>query len=164
MEYPQRKNLRLTAYDYSSQGAYFVTICTQNRRCVLSKICRGDPCGRPPVTPSPYGEAIIQVLHEVENRYDVSIDPYVIMPNHIHFICLIDQAQTSARVALTLGRIVGALKSLSANRCRELGLEGKLWQRGYYEHIIRNDFDFREIWNYIDTNPVRWLEDRFYTE
>ena len=85
------------------------------------------------------------------------------MPNHIHFICTIDSPRETARVAPTLGRIVGALKSLSANQCREKGLKGKLWQRSYHEHVIRGEADYREIWEYIDTNPAKWAEDRYYT-
>ncbi len=84
------------------------------------------------------------------------------MPNHIHFICTIDQPRATARVAPTLGRIVGALKSLSANLCREAGLNGQLWQRSYHEHVVRNEKDYLEIWDYIDTNPAKWVEDRYY--
>ena len=84
------------------------------------------------------------------------------MPNHVHFICQIEQRAT-ARVAPTLGRIVGAFKSMAANQCRENGLTEKLWQRGYYEHVIRNSDDYREVWEYIDANPAGWAEDRYYT-
>ena len=72
--------------------------------------------------------------------------------------------RATAWVAPTLGRVVGALKSLAANQFRENGLEGKLWQRGYYEHVIRNERDYREIWEYIDTNPAKWAGDRYYTQ
>ena len=86
------------------------------------------------------------------------------MPNHVHFICTITQLRATARVAPTLGRIVGAVKSLAANQCRAAGLSGTLWQRGYYEHVIRNEGDYREIWEYIVNNPARWAEDRYYGE
>ena len=162
MELPKRKALRLPDYDYSAPGAYFVTICTRDRRWILSEIRRGDPCGRPFLTLTTYGECVERCIKLTSERYDIQISPFVIMPNHIHLLRTINQKRATARVALTLGRIVGALKSQSANRCREKGLEGKLWQRGYHEHVIRNERDYLEIWNYIDTNPAKWAEDRYY--
>ena len=85
----QRKRPRLVNYDYSAPGMYFVTICTENRRNLLSKVCRGDPCGRPSVVLLPLGEIAEQVFEKVEKLYGVEFDCHVIMPNHIHFIvCL----------------------------------------------------------------------------
>ena len=162
MSIPQRKTIRLQTYDYSTPGAYFVTICTQGRRQILSSICRGDPCGRPQADLTPYGQIVEKCFGEAADLYGVDFDIYVIMPNHIHFICRLPDERATARVAPTLGRIVGALKSISANRCREAGLAGRLWQRSYHDHVIRGEEDFREIWNYIDTNPARWAEDRYY--
>lgn len=162
MDLPNRKQIRLPEYDYSAPGAYFVTICTHDRRCILSDIRRGDPCGRPSPVLTEYGEIVEQCVKQTEKLYGVQIEPYVIMPNHIHFICIIEHARATARVAPTLGRIVGALKSLAANQCRKAGLNGSLWQRGYYEHVIRNENDHREIWQYIDENPARWAEDRYF--
>ena len=164
MDLPKRKQIRLPEYDYSSPGAYFVTICTRDRRCILSTIRRGDPCGRPSLILSDYGKIVERCLKQVENLYAVQIEPYVVMPNHIHFICTIGLPRATARVAPTLGRIVGALKSLSANCCREQSLTGKLWQRSYHEHVIRSEADYREIWEYIENNPARWAEDRYYNE
>ena len=164
MDYLQRKQIRLQNYDYSAPGAYFVTVCTHDRRCILSKIRRGDPCGRPSLTLSPYGEIVAACIKRSADLYNVQISPIVIMPNHIHFICTIDPPRATARVAPTLGRIVGALKSLSANQRREKGLNGKLWQRSYHEHVIRGKEDYLQIWEYIDTNPTKWAEDRYYRE
>ena len=70
--------------------------------------------------------------------------------------------RAATRAAPTIGQIVGAIKSISANRCREAGLSGKLWQRGYYEHVIRNEKDYLEICAYIENNPARWAVDRYY--
>ena len=158
MELPQRKNVRLQAYDYSTSAAYFVTVCTHDRRRLLSSIRRGDPCGRPQPCLTEYGRIIVKCMDEAASLYSVSFDNYVIMPDHIHFICRWDDDRATARVAPTLGRIVGALKSSAANQCRKAGLDGKLWQRGYYEHVIRSMQDYRETWEYIDGNPARWLE------
>ena len=164
MDLPKRKQIRLQNHDYSSPGAYFVTICTVDRRCILSDIRRGDPCGRPSLILTEYGKIVEHCLKQAERLDAVRLEPHVIMPNHIHFICTIDHPRATARVAPTLGRIVGALKSLSANRCREEGLMGKLWQRGYYEHVVRNEEDLRQIWDYIESNPSKWVEDRYYAE
>lgn len=97
MGLPKRKQIRLPDYDYSTPGAYFVTICTQDRRCILSDIRRGDPCGRPSPDLTEYGIIVEQCLKQAESLYAVQIEPYVIMPNHIHFICRIDQVRATAR-------------------------------------------------------------------
>ena len=162
MDLPIRKPVRLKEYDYSSPGAYFITVCTHEKRCILSSVRRGDPCGRPELILNEFGLIVRQSLLETEKLYHVRLSPYVIMPNHIHFICVIDQERATARVAPTVGRVVGAVKSLSSNRCRAAGLNGGLWQRSYYDHIVRNEEDYRQIADYIKTNPARWSEDRFH--
>ena len=164
VDYPNRKPIRLTEYDYASPGAYFVTVCTHDRRCILSTIRRGDPCGRPLLDLTGYGTIVEHCLRQTEALYNITLTPFVIMPNHVHFICTIDEQRATARVGTTLGRIVGAFKSLAANQCREAGLSGKLWQRSYYEHIIRSEADYRQIWDYIEFNPGKWAEDQYYTE
>ena len=164
MDHPVRKNLRLAKYDYSAPGVYFVTVCSCEKRCILATIRRGDPCGRPDHRLTEYGSILVQCLAETESLYGVTLSPFVIMPNHIHFLCHIGEQRATARVAPTLGRIVGAFKSLAANRCREAGLDGALWQRSFYEHIVRSDAEYREITEYIMTNPVRWAEDPYHSE
>ncbi len=165
MEQPVRKQVRLPAYDYSSPGAYFFTICTQGRRCVFSEINRrGDPCGRPALKYTPYGTIAAHAFDAIESIYGISVDNFVVMPNHVRFLCQIADLRATARVAPTLGRIVGAYKSIVANECRTAGFEEKLWQRNYHEHVIRCEVDYREIWNYIDGNPSKWTEDRYYQE
>ena len=104
MDFPKRKQVRLAAYDYSAPGAYFVTVCTQNRRCILSEIRRGDPCGRPSLTFSPYGEIVAACIKHAAELYGVQINPFVIMPNHIHFICTIDSPRATARAERSGGR------------------------------------------------------------
>ena len=163
-EHPRRKQIRLPEYDYGTPGAYFVTICTQDRRCILSSIRRGDPCGRPELRLTAYGTIAERAFRSVEALYSVTFDSFVVMPNHVHFICRIKGGRATARVAPTLGQIVGAYKSIAANECRKEGFTGRLWQRNYHEHVIRNESDYREIWTYIDNNPVKWADDRYYSE
>ena len=168
-ELPSRKSTRLSAYDYGQPGAYFVTICTAGRRNTLASIRRGDPCGRPLVQLTELGSAAKKAFELVEELYGVKFDIWTIMPNHIHFVVNLPGQRATTRVAPTLGRIVGAYKSIVYQRWRQLcGERGytaaKIWQRNYYEHVVRNDQDLEEIRKYIDENPAKWTEDELFCE
>ena len=161
MEYPKRKTIRLPEFDYDA-GAYFVTICTHERRCILSDIVVGDGVlDVPHVQLSEYGKAVEQTLEEINHTYNhISIRKYVIMPNHIHLLVHVEENGTSRTPSPTnrpLPLLVSTIKRFSNKKC---GI--KLWQRSYHEHIIRNEQDYLEIWNYIDGNPAKWAEDRYY--
>ena len=157
-----RKQLRLPEFDYRSPGAYFVTVCTADRQETLAKIRRGDPCGRPDVVLSELGEIAEYAFSEVEHLYGVVFDCTVIMPDHVHFILFLPESRATARVAPTLGRIVGAYKSIVSNEWRKARpageTAGKIWQRNYYEHVIRNETDLEETRRYIADNPSKWCE------
>ena len=175
MDLPKRKRIRLQSYDYSAPGAYFVTVCTQNRRCILSDIVVGDGVlDVPNVRLSPYGEIVAETLREIEKTYSwLSLDHYVIMPNHIHLLLRIEEngpsgtpaptnmdngpSGTPAPTNKTLPKLISTFKRFTNRRC---GMQ--LWQRSYHEHVIRGESDYREIWEYIDTNPAKWAEDRYY--
>ena len=166
MNYPKRKPLRLPHYDYSSPGAYFVTICTKDRRCILSKIAVGaDALGGPCLQLTDIGEAVEQHILSTARIPGFHVDKYVIMPNHIHMIMRIDREDAHSdngpprASAPTVSDAVGALKRLVD---RETGSE--IWQRSFHEHVIRSENDYREIWEYIGNNPARWAEDRYYTQ
>ena len=136
---PRRKVVRLPDYDYRLCGAYFITLCTENRVEILSEISRGGALLRP------VGRIAEQVLLDLPQRYPVQIDKYVIMPNSVRgMLC--------------------AYKSLTTNAANQaMQTPGrKLWQRSYYEHIVRDETDYQEIWQYIDENPQNWEIDRFY--
>ena len=178
---PERKNPRLRGWDYGAGGTYFVTFCTSAHRPVLSSIRRGDPCGRPPLVLTPLGECVAEAIALT----GVRVEHQVIMPNHVHLLLTLERAATRAaptgagtqadarvaptdsgpRAAAELGRLVGAVKSRSVHLAAGRGLEaGRLWQRGYYDHIVRSENDFLRIWTYIDNNPLRWELDCYYTE
>ena len=178
---PERKNPRLRGWDYGAGGTYFVTFCTSAHRPVLSSIRRGDPCGRPPLVLTPLGECVAEAIALT----GVRVEHQVIMPNHVHLLLTLERAATRAaptgagtqadarvaptdsgpRAAAELGRLVGTVKSRSVHLAAGRGLEaGRLWQRGYYDHIVRSENDFLRIWTYIDNNPLRWELDRYYTE
>ena len=157
MELPKRKPTRLPDYDYSSPGSYFVTICTKDRRCILSDISVGaDALGGPCLQLTDTGKVVDQYVLSMARMIGFRVDKYVVMPNHIHMILQVDSGPPRAS-APTVSDAVGALKRLVN---RKLGLN--IWQRSFHEHVIRNEHDYREIWEYIDTNPARWAEDHYY--
>ena len=166
-EIHHRHSIRLQGFDYSSEGAYFITICTENRENILASIRRGDPCGRPEIELTELGRICNNMFFRITVMYNISISKYVIMPNHIHFMLLISRdMRATARVAPTVGSIVGGYKSLVENlwlkKCKENNIYmGEIWQRNYYEHIIRDEQDYRIKWNYIDTNPLNWDKDEY---
>ena len=166
-ELPKRKHPRLDNYDYSSAGAYFVTICTQNRRCVLSRIVgRGlAPAEITGVEYTSFGEIAEKQLFLLKDRYPyLAVDKYVIMPNHIHIIMILSGRAAGASPRPTIADIVCAYKSLTTRECKKNGFEGILFQTSFYDHIIRGREDYEEIVKYIYENPLRWYYDELYTE
>ncbi len=163
MALPQRKPTRLKAYDYSTPGAYFVTICTEDRKCILSDITVGaDALGGPLVRLTPEGQIVERYILSTENIPGIHIDKYVIMPNHVHLILLVDEMDGPPRAsAPTMEAVPNAVSALKRLVNRALGRN--IWQRSYHDHVIRGEADYREIWQYIDTNPARWAEDRYYS-
>ena len=165
MEHSKRKKLRLPGYDYSQAGGYFITICTHQRRCVLSGICRDGEGTRAQVILTALGQILQDVLEETAADFGIGLDAYVLMPNHIHLLLRIEDRDDRKRV--TVGQYIGAFKSIATKRwreeCEQRGVyAGKLWQRGFYDHILRNEADYYEKLRYIDENPDRWLEDGMY--
>lgn len=160
MDYPKRKQIRLPEFDYSSNGAYFVTICTQDRRRILSSVTVGEGLAPPATCLTAIGRCVEEEIHAITKRYEnVRIDNYVIMPNHVHLIVSNCEQTGGASPSPTLADIIRVIKSVSAHRCA-----GLKWQRSYYEHIIRSERDYLEIWNYIDGNPAKWADDKYYIE
>ena len=158
MAVPQRKNPRLTGYDYSQGGVYFVTVCTKDRAHLLSTVGRDD-LGAPQVELSSIGKITEKYTESISTHYqNVSVEKYVIMPNHVHMIiALHDGAPGSSRP--TVSQIIGAWKRYVNRECNF-----SLWQPSFYDEIIRNDAHFLNVWQYIDGNPAKWTEDEYYTE
>ena len=154
MELPQRKQNRIAEYDYNQNGAYFVTVCTQDRKKILSTIV-GD--GFP--VPKPIGMLAETLIHQIPDKYpNVYVDQYVIMPDHIHMLLRIDHADGTGDPSPTLGNIIGWYKyQLTKQVNAQVGTQGqRLLQRSYYDHVIRNQRDYDEIWEYIENNPKKW--------
>lgn len=158
-ERPARKALRLKGWDYGEKGVYFLTFCVSRMRCVLSTVRRGDLYGRPPLTLTPIGKCVSQAIEEVLSPPGIRLEHFAVMPNHVHLLLTLEQASPHA-----IARAVGAVKSRSIFLAARQGLDVKgLWQRGYHDHIVRDEKDFLGIWTYIENNPLKWELDRYYT-
>lgn len=167
---PKRKPTRLKGFDYSSDRFYFVTICVQDMRCQLGHVSDGQ------MHLNEYGQiAQRQWLWLAEQYPYVDLYEFVIMPNHMHGIIEIDSRQIPASVGEVsepplqkpmkikpLYELMGAYKTTSSKLIHCAGLSDFKWQRTFHDHIIRNMADFGRIAAYIDNNPQRWTEDRFY--
>ena len=166
-ELPKRKSPRLKEYDYSTPGAYFITICTAGRKCILSDITVGEGLAPPETKLSAIGQIVAEQILDLSRRYpSVSVDKYVIMPNHVHLLISLAAGEISggASPSPTVMDIVRAMKSISARQCSMFFRIKPLWQRSFHEHVIRNERDYLEIWQYIDNNPAHWAEDCFAPE
>ena len=158
---PKRKNIRLKSYDYSLEGYYFITICTKNRECILSKIKCGSVKTDPYIELNDIGKFVEKKLKEIEKHFEtIKIHDYVIMPNHLHFV--LEQTNVGAGLdqpanKITIGNVVGLFKS---GISRKIGYA--IWQRNYYEHVIRNEKEYLMIKQYIINNPYNWEEDKYY--
>lgn len=165
---PKRKAQRLQKFDYSTAGAYFITICVKEHRQILSVISyektarRDSPCGCPYVKLMKLGEICAETIPFIEEKYNVSIMDYVIMPNHIHLILWLPEPErTATRAVPTVSSVIGAYKSFVAMRwlqnCKAYGKTMRtLWERSFYDHIVRDDEDLYCKRRYIQENPIRW--------
>lgn len=172
-----RRSIRLKGYDYAQAGAYFVMICCQDKQHRFGKIQNGK------MILNELGEIAYTEWLNLPTRFsNAELDVFQIMPNHFHAILVLknvgaglaptqtENVQTEngqAENAPTLGNIIGAYKSLVSKECLPTfkvrnEYMGKLWQRDYYEHIIRNENSYQEIANYIINNPTTWEQDRFF--
>ncbi|MBI9050823.1 MAG: hypothetical protein JEZ00_15490 [Anaerolineaceae bacterium] len=180
-----RRSIRLKAYDYSQVGAYFVTICTHEKECRFGDVVSGE------MVLNELGKIAWNQWECLSERFpNIVMNEFVVMPNHMHGIIIINErdntipmvgagftpvqngvSQYQSGVPLagtpTVGDIVGAYKSLVFKECLALYKNqdrylGRLWQRNYFERIIRNEKAHQKIVNYILTNPLKWEEDKYY--
>ena len=164
MEQPQRKPNRLPQFNYSAPGAYFVTICTEQKRCILSRIVGGGALDAPLVQLTDAGKIVKKYILSGNNIPGIAVDHYVIMPNHVHLlICVLPEASfgTSKAPSPTNAVIPHFVSTLKRFCHRDIG--SHIFQRSYHDHVIRGQQDYLKIWQYIDTNPAKWQEDCFYT-
>ncbi|MDR0881010.1 MAG: hypothetical protein LBP55_00470 [Candidatus Adiutrix sp.] len=178
-----RRSIRLKEYDYSQCGAYFITICCQSKQCLFGEINTGK------MQLNEAGMAILKWYKELPNKFtDIKICENIIMPNHTHAIivnvgadlCVCPDAEYNENVehaprqgehaGSPLPRMLQWFKTMTTNEyirgVKDNGwkrFDGKLWQRNYYEHIIRNDDEYLRIANYVINNPLNWEEDNLWT-
>ena len=170
---PKRKSTRLKNFDYSSAGAYFVTICVRDRMQILSEIVRtdltsanktigiavGEGLAPPEITVKlkPCGEIVKEQLQLIETRFpSVTVEDYVIMPDHIHAVIFLHGKAGGASPSPTLDDVICAFKSLTSRSCKQkYGIE-KIFQRSSAEHIVRDREDYETRRKYIYENPKRW--------
>jgi len=175
-----RRSIRLKNYDYSQAGLYFVTICTQNRLCLFGNIGDGE------MNLNDAGKMVRTIWDQIPAHYcGVEIDQFVVMPNHIHGIIAIvgagpracpvggqpgdGQPRGVAPTGFSLPNVVHRFKTMTTKKYTD-GVKhndwqpfpAKLWQRNYYEHVVRNEEDYLKIADYIQTNPKRWQEDTYH--
>jgi len=151
-----RKSIRLENWNYTNPGYYFVTICVSDRQYLFGGIINNK------MTLNEYGEIVqLKWLDLVNHNKDISLDEFVIMPNHIHGIIIIGAGLEPAPTALS--EIIRQFKTFSTKHINKLrNTPGqKLWQRNYYDHIIRNEQSFNEIRTYINNNPKQWSTDKY---
>ncbi|WP_295066934.1 transposase [Ruminococcus sp.] len=181
MDIPQRKDIRLHNYDYSRNGAYFVTICTRNKMCIFwdnndkykpippenGNLGVGTAIGRPQddkkIHLSKYGRYVKEALNLVNKKHSmVFVDKYVIMPNHIHVIFRVDKPldfELSGRpmAVPTISTVINQFKGYVSKKS---GFH--VWQGRFYDRVLRNDWEYRNAWQYIENNPENWENDELF--
>jgi len=159
-----RRSIRLKGYDYSRAGAYFVTIVAFQRECLFGEIVDGE------MQLNDFGIIVDDTRIWLETQYPyVELLNGIVMPNHFHGLLMIhdNDGRGGSRSAPTdikrkpLGQLIGAFKTVSTKQINSIRhTEGKvIWQRNYYEHIVRNEKEMDNIWNYIKSNPSLWAAD-----
>lgn len=151
---PNRKPIRIKHYDYSTSGAYFITVCTVNREKIFWNSVGADIIRPENVPLSTIGKIVEQGILQMADHYEnVSVDKYCVMPDHIHLILRIE-ADIDGRIisAPTVSTVVGSMKRWVS---KQVGRP--IWQKSFYDHGIRNQQDYNEIWEYIENNPLKYL-------
>ncbi len=174
-----RRSLRLKGYDYSAAGAYFITICTFQRQCLFGQVVEGE------MQLNEFGQIVAEEwLHSKEIRQEIDFDEWVIMPNHLHGIVLIESIDpVGANGCLpsspwcndphrlvppmrprSLASLIAGFKSATTTRINTLrdAAGTPIWQRNYYDHIIRNERSLQHIRHYTTNNPLTWADDQLH--
>lgn len=155
--------MRLKNYDYSQNGCYFITICTKDKKHILSHIKNTKvpiKSSAKVIIKTPIGFDFEKTLFFVADKYKVTVDNYIVMPNHVHLLLTFDNdssAYTCIGENPLLQKMIGEIKSYTTKLYRERGNDKSviLWQRSFYDHIIRNEADYQNTWNYIEYNALK---------
>ena len=146
--YFERKNPRLKDYNYKLRGYYFITICTKEKVHYFGEIVDGE---------MQYND-IVKVANECIKKINdiyksIKLEKYIIMPNYIHMILIVGKETT-----ISVARVIKQYKEYITKQIKE-----SIWQKSYYDHIIRNEKDYLRIWKYIDENILKWDLDKYYS-
>ena len=145
---PARKIIRLNDFYYTKKGMYFITICTKNRIEILGQIKDKD------IKLTKEGKITRKLTQEIEKIFDnITINEYIIMPNHVHMIIEIKEEKENVS-------IVKIIKKYKSNISQRLGYS--IWQKSYYDHIIRDEKEYYIIKKYIQDNIINWKKDRYF--
>jgi REP element-mobilizing transposase RayT len=145
---PVRKKIRLKYYDYSQENMYFITICVKDRLEILGKIEEDNH-----IKLTKEGNIVKQNIYRLEEIYkNIIVDEYIVMPNHLHILILINYKD-----GITISKII---KHLKTNISREI--KYSIWQKSFYEHIIRNEKEYLKIKEYIKNNVINWRTDKYF--
>ena len=157
--FPVRKEIRLKGYDYSQPNAYFITICTDKKKNLFWNLVNEATFETIPLSHD--GKIAEAAICEMPVHYPtITLEKYVVMPNHVHLLILIHAGeQGKDQSEPTISRMVQQLKGIIT---KKIGFS--VWQPRFYDHVVRNQQDYDEIWQYIEENPWKWKEDRFYNE
>ena len=154
--YRRRQN-RLDGDLYRIPGAYFITICSRDRMCVF---WRNDiPISLEDLPLSESGQIAKEEILTLAEGYGsaLRVEKCVVMPNHIHMLLVMEESQEY--VCPDIRYVVRLFKRKVTQR-----IGNSVWQKGFHDHIVRNDHEYREIWKYIDENPAKWVYDRYYSD
>lgn len=149
MPFYERKSPRIPKYDYSNSNYYFITLCTHEHRCIFGN----------PGELNPLGKIVQRDLLSIPKYYPgVKIDKFVVMPNHVHAIIVLENGFINPSIS----KIVALYKTGVTKQLRKIRPDIQVWQRSFYDHIIRNKKSYEDIWTYIDNNPLKWEMDKLY--
>lgn len=156
-ELSKRKNIRIENFDYSTPGDYFVTVCTADREKILWSVRRGDLWSPANVPLSDIGMMVDKEIRKLDTVYAaVRVDKYCIMPDHIHMILTINASENGrTQFTPTISRVI---KQFKGSVTKQVGRP--IWQKSFYDHGIRNQRDYDEIWEYIENNPLKYALNR----
>lgn len=156
MRIHSRHSVRLQGYDYSSSGYYFVTVCVKDRSHLFGEISDKK------LIPNKMGEIVSNIwkslpqMGVINHAPTIRLDAFQLMPDHVHGIVIIDPCVGAQFIAPTLGQIIRKFKSICSLEMHRNGINKIIWQRGFYEHIIRSERELMNVRRYILSNPERW--------
>ncbi len=158
-----RKPTRLKCFDYSANGYYFITVCTENKQKIMCNIVGCGVLDAPKTELSDIGKTVKKQLDFMDDFYnDIKIDKYVIMPNHLHLILKIRRDSGASGTPHPTNNVLSCFVG-SFKRFTNRAVGKNIWQKSFYDHIIRDENDYLRICEYIDANPAKWADDEYYT-